>query len=68
MAGGVSRGGPDWNQANTKQPVGALCAAFTTYLAVRFPLEYFESNRLTPFGVYCLAAGIVITTVLALGG
>jgi undecaprenyl-diphosphatase len=45
--------------------VGALAAAFTTYLAVRFLLRYFQSNRLTPFGVYCLVAGIVFTLIFA---
>ncbi len=47
--------------------VGALCAALTTYLAVKFLLKYFETNRLTPFGVYCFAAGFVCTILFALG-
>ncbi|HVS86186.1 MAG TPA: undecaprenyl-diphosphate phosphatase [Gaiellaceae bacterium] len=37
--------------------VGALCAAVTAYLAVRFLMRYFETKTLTPFAVYCLAAG-----------
>jgi undecaprenyl-diphosphatase len=37
--------------------VGALCSAATAYLAVRFLRRYFETNRLTPFAVYCWAAG-----------
>ena len=37
--------------------VGALCAALTTYLAVKFLLRFFETNRLTPFGIYCIAGG-----------
>lgn len=45
--------------------VGALAAAFTTYLAVRFLLRFFETNRLTPFGVYCLVAGIACTLIFA---
>ncbi len=45
--------------------VGALAAAFTTYLAVRFLLRYFKSNRLTPFGIYCLVAGIICTLIFA---
>jgi undecaprenyl-diphosphatase len=45
--------------------VGAIAAAFTTYLAVRFLLRWFQSNRLTPFGVYCLLAGIVFTLIFA---
>jgi undecaprenyl-diphosphatase len=46
--------------------VGALCAALTTYLAVKFLLRFFQSNRLTPFGVYCIAAGLLCTVIFAL--
>lgn len=46
--------------------VGALAAAFTTYLAVRFLLRFFESNRLTPFGIYCILAGTICTLIFAL--
>ena len=38
--------------------VGALCAAVTAYLAVRFLMRYFETNSLTPFAVYCALAGL----------
>jgi undecaprenyl-diphosphatase len=41
--------------------VGALCAALTAYLSVRFLMRFFETNRLTPFAVYCLAAGLACT-------
>jgi undecaprenyl-diphosphatase len=37
--------------------VGALCSAVTAYLAVRFLMRFFETNRLTPFAVYCVLAG-----------
>jgi undecaprenyl-diphosphatase len=46
--------------------VGGLCAAFTTYLAVRFLLRFFQTNRLTPFGVYCIAFGSILTLAFAL--
>ena len=46
--------------------VGALCAALTTYLAVKFLLRFFQSNRLTPFGIYCIAAGLLCTVIFAL--
>jgi undecaprenyl-diphosphatase len=39
--------------------VAALVAAFTTWIAVKFLLRFFETNRLTPFGIYCIAAGII---------
>jgi len=41
--------------------VGALCAALTAYLSVRFLMRFFETNRLTPFAAYCLAAGFACT-------
>jgi undecaprenyl-diphosphatase len=37
--------------------VASLCSAVTAYLAVRFLMRFFESNTLTPFAVYCAAAG-----------
>jgi undecaprenyl-diphosphatase len=46
--------------------VGALAAAFTTYIAVKFLLRFFKTNRLTPFGIYCIAAGLFFTVVFAL--
>jgi undecaprenyl-diphosphatase len=38
--------------------VGALCSAATAYLAVRFLMRFFHTNRLTPFAVYCFLAGV----------
>ena len=46
--------------------VGALAAALTTYVAVKFLLRFFETNRLTPFGIYCIAMGAFCTLVFAL--
>jgi len=45
--------------------LGALAAALTTYLAVKFLLKYFETNRLTPFGIYCIGMGLFCTLVFA---
>jgi undecaprenyl-diphosphatase len=45
--------------------VGAVAAAFTTFLAVRFLLRWFRTNRLTPFGIYCIVAGIVCSLIFA---
>jgi len=47
--------------------LGAVCAALTTFFAVKFLLRFFESNRLTPFGIYCIAAGALVTLIFALG-
>jgi undecaprenyl-diphosphatase len=43
--------------------VGSLCAAVSAYLAVRFLLRYFETNRLTPFAIYCFVTGAVLSIV-----
>jgi undecaprenyl-diphosphatase len=48
--------------------VAGLCAAATTFLAVKFLMRFFQSNRLTPFGIYCIALGLVSTVVFAVGG
>jgi undecaprenyl-diphosphatase len=45
--------------------VAAICAAATTFLAVKFLLRFFETNRLTPFGYYCIAAGTILTLIFA---
>lgn len=47
--------------------LGAACAATTTYLAIRFLLRYLQTNRLTPFGAYCVGAGSLLTIAFALG-
>ena len=41
--------------------VGAICSALTAYLAVRFLMRFFETNRLTPFAAYCFVAGLACT-------
>ncbi len=46
--------------------VGALCAGVTAWLAVRFLMRYFETNRLTPFAAYCVIAGITLSIIFAL--
>jgi undecaprenyl-diphosphatase len=37
--------------------VGAIVAAFAAYFSTRFLVRFFETQSLTPFGIYCLAAG-----------
>jgi len=46
--------------------VGALAAAITTYFAVRFLLRFFLTNRLTPFGLYCIVVGLASSLIIAL--
>ena len=42
--------------------VGALAAAVTACLSVRFLMRYFETRTLTPFAVYCFVAGLACTS------
>ena len=46
--------------------VASLCSAVTAYLAVRFLMRFFQTNRLTPFAVYCFLAGIACSLYFAL--
>ena len=46
--------------------VGALCAAVTAWFSVRFLLRFFETNRLTPFAIYCCVVGAVLSVAFAL--
>jgi undecaprenyl-diphosphatase len=60
--------GPEGNGVRGPALVAGLCAAFTTFFAVKFLLRYFQTNRLTPFGVYCVGFGALCTLLFALGG
>jgi len=60
--------GPQGDGVRGPALVAGLCAAVTTFLAVKFLLRFFQTNRLTPFGVYCIAMGTTCTLVFALGG
>ena len=44
--------------------VGSACAAVGAYLAVRFLLRFFRTDRLTPFATYCFIAGVLATGYL----
>ncbi len=46
--------------------VAAIFAALATLFAVKFLLRFFQTNRLTPFGVYCICAGVIASIVFAL--
>ena len=45
--------------------LGALCAAITAYLSIRFLLRYFETRTLTPFAIYCVIAGLAVLTIVS---
>jgi undecaprenyl-diphosphatase len=38
--------------------LGSLIAGIASYISVRFLTSYFETRTLTPFAVYCMAAGL----------
>ena len=60
--------GSEGNGVRGPALVAGLCAALTTFFAVKFLLRYFETNRLTPFGIYCMGAGTFCLIVFAVGG
>jgi undecaprenyl-diphosphatase len=45
--------------------VGAIAAGLTTWAAVKWLLSYFETSRLSPFGVYCIVAGVFCLIVFS---
>jgi undecaprenyl-diphosphatase len=45
--------------------VGALCSAVTAYIAVKFLMKFFETNKLTPFALYCGLAGVAASIYFA---
>ena len=49
--------GSEGNGVRGPALAASLCAAATAYVSVRFLVRYFETNRLTPFAVYCVIAG-----------
>ena len=53
--------GKDGNGVRGPALVAAACAAVTAYLSVRFLMRFFETNRLTPFAIYCTVVGAVLT-------
>jgi undecaprenyl-diphosphatase len=57
--------GPTGDGVRGAALAGALAAAVTTFFAVKFLLRFFETNRLTPFGIYCIVAGLVSLAIFA---
>jgi undecaprenyl-diphosphatase len=41
--------------------LGALAAALTAYISVKFLLKFFKTNTLMPFAIYCLIAGTILS-------
>ncbi len=60
--------GSEGNGVRGPALVAGVCAAVTTFFAVKFLLRYFQTSRLTPFGIYCIALGVICTLAFTLGG
>jgi undecaprenyl-diphosphatase len=58
--------GPHGNGVRGPALVGALGAALTAYVSVRFLMRFLHTNRLTPFAAYCLIAGALAAIAIAL--
>jgi undecaprenyl-diphosphatase len=58
--------GTNGNGVRGQALAGALCAGVAAWASVRFLMRYFETNKLTPFAVYCLLAGIGALLVFVL--
>jgi undecaprenyl-diphosphatase len=56
--------GPQGGGVRGPALAGALAAALTAYLSVRFLLRFFETNRLTPFAIYCTVAGALCAAII----
>ncbi len=48
--------------------VGAVAAGLCAYVSVRFLLKYFETKKLRPFAVYCIAIGALASLLFFLHG
>ncbi|GAC1488347.1 MAG: undecaprenyl-diphosphate phosphatase [Pseudarthrobacter sp.] len=48
--------------------VGALCSAVAAWFATKFLLRFFETRTLTPFAIYCVAAGVIYSVAMLLIG
>jgi len=57
--------GSEGNGVRGPALVGALCAALSAYVSVRFLMRYFETRTLTPFAIYCVCAGTAATIYFA---
>ncbi len=58
--------GPLGNGIRGQILLGSVLSGIGAYLSVRFLLRYLRTRTLTPFGVYCLIAGLASVAYLAL--
>jgi len=57
--------GSQGNGVRGPAALGALCAAVTAWLSVRFLMRYFETQTLMPFAIYCFVAGTAAAVYFA---
>jgi len=43
--------------------IGSLAAGIGAYFSVKFLVKYFETKKLTPFALYCVLMGIVLSII-----
>jgi len=53
--------GPNGSGIRGQVLVGSVVAAIAAYFAVSFLVRFFETRTLTPFAIYCLVVGAVLT-------
>jgi undecaprenyl-diphosphatase len=58
--------GPLGNGIRGPVLLGSVLSGIGAYLSVRFLLRYLRTRTLTPFGIYCLIAGLASVTYLGL--
>jgi undecaprenyl-diphosphatase len=56
--------GPLGNGIRGQILLGSVLSGVGAYLAVRFLLRYLRTRTLTPFGIYCLVAGLASVVYL----
>ena len=56
--------GPTGDGVRGPALAASICSAITAWFSVRFLVKYFETNRLTPFAIYCVIAGAFSFTYL----
>ena len=57
--------GSEGNGVRGPALAGAVAAAVTAWLSVRFLMRFFETQTLIPFAVYCVCAGIATSVYFA---
>jgi undecaprenyl-diphosphatase len=60
--------GPLGNGIRGQILVGSVLSGLGAYAAIRFLVRYLQTRTLTPFGIYCLVAGLASVVYLSLAG